>query len=328
MKKDMAVRKTVAMPMPNKPLLLALAGLAMAVVSVAWYGRSATVAPVLSTDVTVSAASGIASDQDVGPQSASAAVRPRMNAQVRRALPARAEFEAAEDLYAYARSLAVREHAGDLEALWLVSRVYEYCMGYAMNPAGYIGDTQTIAAMKFATVATVVAARERVSRRCARFVPDDGLSSPLIVTKRKQAAEAGSVAAEASLLAMGAPLFDSDEYKKNLVKRILDSRDPEAFIAISPAMGIAASEDVETFGEISGTSLTELAWVIAACKLGQECGPDSSLMTTYCAHGGICSRDSSQDFSAFVRDAGVPQQGADKLEEMVDVLLDNSGVLK
>jgi hypothetical protein len=159
-------------------------------------------------------------------------------------------------------------------------------------------------------------------------VPDDGLSSPLIVTKRKQAAEAGSVAAEASLLAMGAPLFDSDEYKKNLVKRILDSRDPEAFIAISPAMGIAASEDVETFGEISGTSLTELAWVIAACKLGQECGPDSSLMTTYCAHGGICSRDSSQDFSAFVRDAGVPQQGADKLEEMVDVLLDNSGAVK
>ena len=64
------------------------------------------------------------------------------------------------------------------------------------------------------------------------------------------------------------------------------------------------------FGEVSGTSLSELAWVVAACELGQECGPDSTLMTTYCANGGICSRDSSQDFSAFVLDAGVPRQGA------------------
>lgn len=324
--KDMAVRKTVAMP--NKPLLLTLAGLAVAVASVAWYGRGETVPPAAMTDVVVNAPNRKAANQNVSSYRSRTAVRSTMNAESRRAFPARAEFEAADDLYAYARGLTARERAGDPEALWLVSRVYEYCMGYAMNPAGYAGDTHAMAELRLPNTAALVAARERVSQRCARFVPSDNLSPTFIVAKRKEAAQAGSVVAEASLLAMGAPLFDSDDYKKDLVRRVRISRDPEAYVAVSPAMGTAASEDVDTFGEVSGTTLTELAWVVAACELGQECGPDSTLMTTYCANGGICSRDSSQDFSAFVLDAGVPRQGADKLEEMVDALLYNPGVAK
>lgn len=322
----LAVRKTVAMP--NKPLLLTLAGLAMAVASVAWYGRSETVAPAVVADVAVGAANRNAANWNTGEVRPDAAVRTAVSAEVQRAFPARVEFEAADDLYTYARSLTARENAGDPEALWLVSRVYEYCMGYAMNPAGYVGDTHTIAELKLPNTDTVVAARERVSRRCTRFVPSDNLSPTFIVAKRKKAAEAGSVVAEASLLAMGTPLSDSDDYKKDLVRRVLISRDPDAYVAVAPVMGIAASEDVDTFGEVSGTLLSELAWVVAACELGQECGPDSTLMTTYCAHGGICSRDSSQDFSAFVLDAGVPRQGADRLEEMVDALLYNPGVVE
>jgi len=313
--------------MPNKPLLLTLAGLAVAV-SVAWYGRSETVSPAATTDAVVDAPNRKAANQNVSPYRSSATVRSTLNAEARRAFPARAEFEAASDLYAYARDLAARERAGDPEALWLVSRVYEYCMGYATNPAGYAGDTRAMAELKLPNTAALIAARERVSRRCARFVPGDNLSPTFIVAKRKEAARAGSVVAEASLLAMGAPLSGSDDYIRDLVRRVLVSRDPEAYVAVSPAMGTAASEDVDTLGEVSGTTLTELAWVVAACELGQECGPDSTLMTTYCANGGICSRDNSQDFSAFVLDAGVPRQGADKLEEMVDALLYNPGVAK
>lgn len=324
--KDMAVTKTVVMP--SKPLLLTLVGLAMAVASVAMYGRSQTVAPAAATDSVIDAANQKTANRNVSSSRPSAAVRPTLSAEVQRVFSARAEFEAANDLYTFARGLTARERAGDPEALWLVSRVYEYCMSYAMDPAGYAGDTHNVAELKLPNTAALVAARERVSRRCTRFVPSDDLSPTFIVTKRKEAAVAGSVVAEASLLAMGAPLSDSDDYKKDLVRRVLTSRDPEAFLAISPVMGIAASEDVDTFGEVSGTSLSELAWVVAACELGQECGPDSTLMTTYCANGGICSRDSSQDFSAFVLDAGVPRQGADKLEEMVDVLLYNPGVVE
>jgi hypothetical protein len=322
----MALTKTVVMS--KKPLLLALAGLLLAVGCVAWYGRSETGAAAPVAKPVGAAADKKAASRDVDSARPIAAARPAMNAGVQRGFSARAEFEAANDLYAYARGLAARERAGDPEALWLVSRVHEYCMGFAMDPAGYVGDTHAIAQLRLPNTPTLVAARERVSRRCSRFVPSDNLSPTFVVAKRKTAAQAGSVAAEASLLAMGRPLADSDSYKKDLVRRVRTSRDPDAYVAVSPAMGVAASEDADTFGDVSGTLLSELAWIVAACKLGQECGPDSTLMTTYCAHGGICSRDSSQDFSTFVLDAGVPRQGADKLEEMVDGLLYNPGVVE
>jgi hypothetical protein len=93
-------------------------------------------------------------------------------------------------------------------------------------------------------------------------------------------------------------------------------------------MGIAGSGQEAYLGSVSGTQLSELAWLLAACRLGNACGPGSVLMTSYCANGGICSRDSSQDFNTFVLDAGVPRQGADNLNLMVDSLMSGIGVAK
>lgn len=238
------------------------------------------------------------------------------------------EFETAPDLYALAQRLAAREHAGDPQALWIVSRIYDYCAAFAADPAGYSRDTRTLAELRLASGASMLAARERVGRRCARFVPGDDLSPQRIDGKRRQAAEAGSLAAEASLLALGRPLIDSEAYIRRLIERVVESQDPEAYVAISPAMGLPASGQEAYFGEISGTPLTELSWLVAACRLGQECGPGGTLMTTYCAAGGICSKDDSQDFEAFVRDAGVSRQSAEDLNVMVDDLLYGTGVMK
>lgn len=238
------------------------------------------------------------------------------------------EFETAPDLYALAQRLASRERAGDPEALWIVSRIYDYCAVFAADPAGYSRDTRTIENLRLATGASMLAARERVGQRCARFVPGDNLSLQRVNDKRQQAAEAGSLAAEAALLAVGRPLIDSEAYIRLLIQRVLESRDPEAYVAISPAMGLPASGQEAYFGDVSGTQLTELTWLVAACRLGQECGPDGSLMTTYCAAGGICSKNESQDFDAFVLDAGVSRQSAEDLNVMVDDLLYGTGVMK
>jgi hypothetical protein len=87
-------------------------------------------------------------------------------------------------------------------------------------------------------------------------------------------------------------------------------------------MGIAANGRTAGFGynRVAGTQFAELAWQLAACKLGQDCGPKGSLMTSYCANGGICSQDPQQDFASFVYDAAIPRQGADVVQEMVDSL--------
>ena len=240
----------------------------------------------------------------------------------------RPDFEGADDLYAYVQGLRAREMAGDPDALWRVSRVLDYCAAFAANPQGYAADTRAISELEGAGTLVMAAARDRVGQRCARFAPVDDFSLSALRAKRLEAARAGSLAAEAALLAMGEPLSGGNEYKQDLVERVRRSGNPDAYLAISPAMGIAGSGQEAYLGSVSGTQLTELAWVLAACRLGNDCSPGSVLMTSYCANGGICSRDSSQDFYSFVLDAGVPRQGADHLNGMVDSLMSGIGVAK
>ncbi|EKU25798.1 hypothetical protein XTG29_01169 [Xanthomonas translucens pv. graminis ART-Xtg29] len=138
------------------------------------------------------------------------------------------------------------------------------------------------------------------------------------------AARGGNLAAEAALLTLGQPLQSSAGYKRHLVERVRASGDPDAYLALAPAMGLAASGDDSLDERIAGTAFTELAWQLAACRLGLDCGPDSELMTRYCANGGICSPDPTQDFSSFVYDAAVPRQGTDTMNEMVNKLVETT----
>lgn len=233
----------------------------------------------------------------------------------------RTEFETTGDLYAYVQSLEPQLRDQNADAIWMVSRVYDYCSGFAMAPAAYDRDTRVIQDMAMRGSAAMVAARERVARRCARFVPQDELTPRMVVLKRIEAAEAGSLAAEAALMGSGQPLQATPDYKRDLVERVQRSADPEAYSALSPGMGIAASGDPALADRVAGTQMSELAWQLAACRLGQDCGPGSSLMTSYCANGGICSRDPAQDFERFVFDAAVPRQSAEVLNDMIDSLI-------
>lgn len=238
----------------------------------------------------------------------------------------RAGFEGEADLYRYAQQLAVAARAGDAEANWMLSRVYDYCAAYAQDPAGFVADNSALTVQASPGVVSMLDARQRLQSRCAGFVARDGLSAATILSQRTQAARAGNLAAEAALLALGRPLQDTTVYKRGLVERVLASRDPEAYLSLSTAMGASARGDAAFDGYIAGDQFSQLAWQLAACRLGLACGPQSNLMTSYCANGGICSMDASQDFPSFVLDAAVPRQGAKKMDEMVSSLVDGSGV--
>lgn len=245
--------------------------------------------------------------------------------QVRPPLSRRSAFEHAPDLFRYAQELIGNAQSGDGEAIWMLSRVYDYCSAYAGDPAGYATDNRWMATQSGPGMAAMLAARTRVADRCAGFTATDGLNVRAILLQRIRAAQAGSLAAEAALLALGRPLEESQAYRSALVQRVLASRDPEAYLALSPAMGIAAIGDDAYQGYVVGSQYAELAWQMAACRLGLECGADSALMTAYCANGGICSRTPGQDFGAFVLDAAVSRQAAQKMDEMVDTLVEGSG---
>jgi hypothetical protein len=261
---------------------------------------------------------------DAGPMRA--VLRPVAARAIPALSPLRRGFEDSNDLFAYSRELMALAATGDADAMWLLSLVQDHCAGYAADPAGYAQDTRAIAGLGLSNGRAMLSARQRVQQRCARFAPQDGFSLPAVVNQRQLAARAGSLAAEASLLAMERPLQDGDGYRRDLVQRVLDSGDPFAYLAIAPAMGTVGTGRRDTLGDVSGSDLSELAWRIASCRLGMDCSPDGSMMTSYCVNGGICSQDQSQDFTAFARDAGVPRQGADNVDDMVGTLLARRGV--
>ncbi|KAF1015061.1 MAG: hypothetical protein GAK31_02549 [Stenotrophomonas maltophilia] len=149
----------------------------------------------------------------------------------------------------------------------------------------------------------------------------DNLGPALVGNERRRAAVQGNLPAEASLFAAGDPLNNTPEYRQDLVERVLDSRDPEAYMALAPGMGLRAAGDKTLSGFVAGDPLSELAWRVAACELGMPCGPDSVLVNSYCANGGICSTRGGQDFRDFVYDAAVSRQGSGKMNEWVKQLL-------
>lgn len=305
------------MPVVSRPTWLLLAPAALLLGVVAYRALSLPATPAVSTPVTAVAAG------------ASRASAVPVTTPVLPSAPSRlrgdAEGERGADLYRAAQQLSIAAAHGDPEASWRLSRIYDYCAGYAMDPVGYGADTRAIADARLPMSAQMVQARARVGRRCAGFVPGDGLTRQAIVAQRVQAARGGNLAAEAALLALGQPLHAGAEYKRDLVARVRASGDPDAYVALAPAMGLAASGDDGMDGGVAGTQFSELAWQLAACRLGLDCGPDSELMTRYCANGGICSRDPTQDFSSFVYDAAVPRQGTDTMNDMVNRLVDTTG---
>ncbi|NIJ69418.1 hypothetical protein [Xanthomonas sp. 60] len=235
-------------------------------------------------------------------------------------LDLRADLEGDTDLHALAQRLRVQADAGNVEARWVLSRVYDYCSPYANDAGGYQRDSAALATLGSGGASAMVAARSRVADRCAGFVPSDNLGHALVFTQRRQAALGGNLAAEASLMADGQPLEEGDDYRRSLVQRVRASRDPEAFMALAPAMGLRAAGDQALVGLVAGEALSELAWRVAACDLGMACGPGSVLMNSYCANGGICSQDAGQGFTDFVYDAAVSRQGAEKMTEWVEQL--------
>lgn len=237
-------------------------------------------------------------------------------------LDLRAAFENGTDLFAYAHQLQAAADAGNAEAGWMASRIYDYCGVFAMDPSGYALDSAALQRMDLGAISAMLTARGKVRQGCAGFTAADGLGRARLLQQRLASAKGGNLAAEAALLSMGEPLSDTPEYRRGLVERVQSSQDPEAFLAISGAMGTAAAGDDAYRGMVAGSQFSQLAWQVAACQLGLACGPGSALMVAYCANGGICSRDPQQDFQSFVYDAAVPRQGMEKMNEMVNSLRD------
>ncbi|MDH5835196.1 hypothetical protein [Luteimonas kalidii] len=235
----------------------------------------------------------------------------------------RSALETSDDLFAYSQQLLPALREGDPEAAWLMSRVVDTCAGYASDPAAFVRDSATLAALGFAAGPAMTAARERVATRCRRFTPTDGLSPTRVRQLRVQAAQGGNLPAEAELLARGEPVSTADDYAGALLDRVGSAGDADAFGALATAVEVP--DWLSLLDREVAPQYHAITWQLAACRMGADCGPDSALMTSYCVNGGVCSRDPAQGFEAFVYDAAIPRQSVDHVSAAVDALVERFG---
>lgn len=201
-------------------------------------------------------------------------------------------FEESRDLFAFYQRLD-KQVASASEVIWLKRRIRDYCRGFSENPADYARNTESLAVIAAETSRSyLLAARNRVASRCAGFA-GSAFSQSEDLQMLSEAAKAGSVTAEAELLSRGMPLSRDRAYTSDLIRRIAASDDPEAYLAISSAMGVPVSGEPQVYGRVSGTNEAVYAWQLAACERGLNCTSEGSLMTAYCANGGACGNYST-----------------------------------
>jgi hypothetical protein len=265
------------------------------------------------------ATSGIpttSSDQDAPSSREVASTPPQPISQV---LSLAGKFNSTADLRAFADSLRERAKAGDAEATYYISRTLDYCRDYSLNPAGYQRDTDNLqsstnVASSYKTV------RERVMSRCRGYTtPNSRITRPDIIGTLQTAAKQGSLAAEATLFTHGEPVSTDQHYVSDLVNRVMESRNPDAYLAISDAMGTRLSGSEGSMGNIAGSPNAPLAWQLAACRLGLDCSGTGALVTQYCANGGVCGN--FQNLEGLIYNGLVSQSDAKLIDGMVAEIL-------
>ncbi|HEY5851022.1 MAG TPA: hypothetical protein VIT62_09710 [Lysobacter sp.] len=167
-----------------------------------------------------------------------------------------------------------------------------------MNPAGFERSAKDSAQAEGNISARVKASFDRVAFRCRRFAGEE-IGPQRILELQAKAASQGDLTAEIDIFSQAAPLHPdgpsfSDERRILLMQRALASRDPTAIAAMASLMGVTARPGFA--GSMPAGSLrSEAAWNLAACQLGMDCGPSSSLVVSACVFGGICGFNSVAD---------------------------------
>lgn len=201
----------------------------------------------------------------------------------------RRKYEEANNLYAFSLELEGAAQLGDGNASWLIAKSVEYCMNYVLSPDRY---SELPFGMRKGTPPAdyYLETRERVSGRCSGFINADmEVTRSRWIARLSEGAESGSLAAEAMLFSLGLPVENSPSYGSELVRRVVQSGDPDAYLAISEGMGVRRSGEADVYDGLAGTQNATFAWQLAACDLGLDCSSSGALMTQYCANGGICS---------------------------------------
>jgi|GEM_PF-6783188 len=229
------------------------------------------------------------------------------------------KFEQSRNLKNLINEMSVSAEQGDREAARLLAMAKTECAGLAVDPyqmASFRDMAEKIhdPAARSAAVRSIKIYEER-----CRELSRDGITMVRDIAQQWRKADAlGDPVAKAfRLIESGAV---GGAAAKAEIEEVVRSKNPQAIAFLSEIMGPESSGKEDVLGPYSGSAVARAAWLLAACDLGMDCGPESYTVRQLCLKGQMCS---GGDLREVIQRALLPPLDFPKAQEMEKKLMDS-----
>jgi len=211
-------------------------------------------------------------------------------------------------------ALQARAEAGDAAAQRELAWAYDRCWIMSLDPAGYPRQIHVMASLlpSARAAAIIEQAGQALMQECAGL--DDGQRIPMdaITLWMQQAARGGDL--EAIAMTWRSDNTHALE-QAALWDRVIAEGNAEALHAL---INVYQAEEIDRrFGDVLTRDDASSVLLLAACRLGKDCGPGSAFMRTMCTAAGACA-DAS--YEAFLMEQ-LPAAEREMLQRQVEAVL-------
>ena len=230
-----------------------------------------------------------------------------------------ARYDVATDLFPLAQELRERAERGDPDVVAALAELESECWMFVLS-RGDRSDVPRFLQKRDPNIKPWVDSMlARSSLRCQRFTRNDLISYERLHEMLVAAAKQGSASAKARLL-MGTVDIEHlpDATLAGTVRDILASGNPAAIVDLSNVMGVRVQGREKLFDLPSGSETESQAYLIAACRLGFECGPNSRILANLCFNANGCGYPS---VDALVQDTMLTPQEYRVMQQEVQQIL-------
>ncbi len=220
------------------------------------------------------------------------------------------------NLYHQYRTLKQRAEAGDAVAQRLVAQLLLDCAYIYDHPLKFTPlELSDIPADSPESLS--IDAHRALRQNCAQVEGGARVTQQDAQRWYEKAAESGDLAAWAIVNMLRHPPLSADEAKRFL-EDVIASKDPVAVFAYGNVMGGPVTENLGKGYESLVSNNASLAWMLAGCRMGMDCGPESPLVNNLCLQQGLCKKG---DYEQAMKSQIESEADREALDQQIEAVL-------
>ena len=224
------------------------------------------------------------------------------------------------NLYHQYRTLKQRAEAGDAVAQRLVAQLFVDCAYIYDHPLKFTPlELSDIPADSPESMS--IGAHRALQQNCTQVEGGARVTLKDAQNWYEKAAENGDLAAWAVVNMLRHPPLTADEAQRFL-EDVIASKDPVAVFAYGNVMGGPVTENLGKGYESLVSNNASLAWMLAGCRMGMDCGPESPPVNNLCLHQGLCGKGDCEQAMKSQIESEADREALDQQIEAVLAILE------